>query len=118
MPHWRMMTDREYLFAGDLQGREVVVEIEKVEAGELVGTGGKKTRKPIARFKGKQKPLGLCATNCKTIAKLYGEDTDKWIGQRVTLYPTTTSFGGETVECIRVRPAVPQRKGSEHGSTE
>jgi hypothetical protein len=112
------MTDRDYLFAGDLQGRDVTVEIESVEAGELVGSGGKKTRKPVARFRGKNKPLGLCATNCKTIAKLYGDDTDKWIGKRITLYPTTTSLAGETVECIRVRPHVPQQKERPNDGTE
>lgn len=109
MPHWKEMTDREYLFAFDLKGKDCTVTIDKVTAGTLVN-GTKKTRKPLVFFKESKegKPLGMNATNCKTVAALYGTDTDAWIGKRITLYPTTTSFGGETVECIRVRPAVPK----------
>ena len=43
---------------------------------------------------------------------LGGYDVDGWIGKSVVLYPATTSFGGETVDCIRVKesrggPAAP-----------
>jgi hypothetical protein len=78
-----------------------------VHGGELVGPGGKKSKKPLCYFRNVPKPLGLNATNCKTIAALYGNDTDGWVGKRITLYPTTTQMGGETVECVRVRPRVP-----------
>lgn len=107
--HWKEMTDREYLFAFDLKGKDCTVTIDRIVAGTLVGTGGKKTRKPLAFFKegSSGKPLGLNATNCKAIAALYGNETDNWVGKRITIYPTTTNFGGETVECIRVRPTVP-----------
>lgn len=114
MPHWKSMTDRDWLFAFDLQGKDVTLTIERVEAGNVSGTGGKKTRKPVVHFKEGQnkKPLALAVTNCKTIAGMYGNDTDAWVGKRITLFPTTTTFGGETVECIRVRPNIPTAKGS------
>jgi hypothetical protein len=109
MPHWKsMMDEKEYLFAFDLQGREVTVTIEKVWAGEIVGDKGKKNRKPLMKFQGKEKKLALNATNCKAIASMYGNDTDAWAGKKITLYPTTTSMGGETVECIRVKPRAPE----------
>lgn len=111
MPHWRSMTDRDYLYAYDLQGRDVTVTIEKVVAGELTSTGGKKTKKPIVSFVGKAKPLALNATNAKTIAAMYGNHTEAWIGKAITIWPTTTSMGGETVECIRIRPTVPKQNG-------
>lgn len=104
MPHWKSMMDRDYIFAFDLEGKDVVVEIARVAPGELVSTGGRKTKKPVAFFKGKQKGLALNATNCKTIAAMFGNDTTAWVGKRITLYPTTTTMGGDTVECIRVRP--------------
>lgn len=108
MPHWRSMTDRDFLYAYDLQGRDVTVTIEKVVAGELTSTGGKKTRKPVVHFVGKSKPLALNATNAKTIASLYTNMTESWIGKRITIYPTDTQMNGETIECIRVRPTVPK----------
>lgn len=105
--HWKSMTDRDFIFAFDLNGKDVTVEIEKVVAGELTSTGGRKTKKPVVYFKDKAKGLALNATNAKTIASLYGNYVEKWVGQRVTLFPTTTQMGGETVECIRIRPSVP-----------
>lgn len=108
MGHYkRMYDDKEYLYAFDLDGREVTITIEKVLAGELQGDKGRKTRKPMIAIVGKTKKLALNKTNGKTIASLYGTDTDEWAGKQITIYPTTTDFGGETVECIRVRPTVP-----------
>ena len=112
MPHWKSMMDRDYLFAFDLQGRDCTVTIAKVTGGEIKGTGGKKSKKPLCYFRESKdnRPLGLNATNCKTIAAMYGNDTKDWIGKRITIYPTTTTFGPDTVDCIRVRPRVPDEK--------
>lgn len=109
------MMDKSYLYAFDLQGKDVTLTIEKVTAGELTALGGRKSKKPLCYFaEGKDKrPLALNATNCKTIAALYGNDVAEWIGKRITIYPTTTTMGAESgVECIRVRPQVPTGKAA------
>lgn len=114
MAHWRSMMDRDFLYAFDLQGRDVNVTIEKVTGGK-VGHGKKSSRKPLMYFRGSKdnRPLALNATNCKTIAQLYGNDTAEWTGKRITLYPGTTQFAGEEVECIRVRPRVPGQSATD-----
>lgn len=112
MHYKRMFDDKEHLYAFDLDGREATVQIEKVIAGEVAGDKGRKSKKPIIKFVGKEKKLAINKTNGKTIASLYGTDTDSWPGRWITLFPTTTDFGGETVECIRVRNQVPQGKSS------
>ena len=104
---YRAMFDREYIGAWDLQGKDATVEIASVVAGELTGSGGKKAKKPIVRFVGKEKGLALNKTNGKIIAGMFGPDTKDWVGKRVTLYPTMTTFGSEQMECIRVRPVIP-----------
>lgn len=105
----RTMYDKEFLYSFDLQGRDVTVVIERVKAGTLTGVGGKKNKKPIVFFRGKEKGLGLNITNARTIAAMYGGfEAEKWIGKAVTLYPTTTDFGGKTVDCIRIRPEIPR----------
>lgn len=109
MAHYRSLYDANYIGAWDLTG-DTVVTIEKVEAGELVSEGNKKSRKPILTFKGAQKKFAVNKTNGKTIARLYGTDTTKWIGKRITIYPTQTKFGPETVDAIRVRPEAPPEK--------
>jgi hypothetical protein len=116
MPDYRrMFDDKEHLYAYDLDGREVAVQIEKVFAGELIGEKGRKSKKPMIKFVGKDKKLAVNKTNGKTIAKLYGKNTDDWEGQWITIYPTTTEFGGETMDCIRVKPVAPQPRGNGNG---
>ena len=110
--HWKSMMERDFMFAFDLQGKDVTVTIDRVVGGELTGPGGKKSKKPLCYFKESKsgKPLALNSTNCKAISAMYGNDVEAWAGKRVTLYPTTTQMGSETVECIRVRPKVPGGK--------
>jgi len=104
----RKLFDKEYLYAYDLEGKDVTVVIESVKGGTLVGTGGKSNKKPVVRFKGKEKALALNITNARIIAGLYGGfNSELWIGKAITLYPTTTTFGAQTVECIRIRNVKP-----------
>jgi hypothetical protein len=109
------MFDREYIGAWDLP-RDVTVIIARVTAGELVGEGGRKTKKPIVYFEGKDKGFAANKTNCKIIAGMYGTDTAKWIGKAITLYPTTTEMGGKTHDCIRVRPQIPAAAKRRNGN--
>ena len=113
---YRKCYDKDYLYHYDLEGRNVTVAIRKATAGKVTGTGGKSSKKPVIYFEGHDKGLALCVTNGKTIAAMYGNDMDAWIGKRITLFPTTTEFGGKTVECIRIRPQVPPQPGARHGS--
>src|SRR5450432_880147 len=92
---WRSMFDREYLGAWDVAGRDYTLEIVRVTADELTGEGGRKTRKPVLHFKDAKKGLALNKTNSRIIAGMYGNDTRAWIGKRVTLFATTTTFGRE-----------------------
>lgn len=104
----RKMYEKDFIYAYDLEGRDVTVTIERVVAGTISGKGGKSSKKPVVYFKGSRKGLGLCITNARIIAQLFGSfDSEKWIGKRITLYPTTTQFGSDTVECVRIRPMVP-----------
>ncbi len=41
---------------------------------------------------------------------MYGNYVEKWIGQKITLWPTVTQMNNENVECIRVRPTIPNGK--------
>lgn len=104
----RSMFDKEFLYAYDLQGRDVTVVIAKVTQGKLVGKNGKADKKPVAYFKGKDKGLALNITNVRIIAAMYGGfKVSRWIGKAITLYPTTCMFGSEIKDCIRIRPTKP-----------
>ena len=111
MTDYRAMFDRDYIKSFDLDGRDATVTIAKVVAGELVSEGNKKSRAPILSFEGKDKRFVCNKTNGKIIAGMYGPKVAAWVGKRITLFPTTTKFGRDTVECIRVRPTIPSGKG-------
>lgn len=94
-----------YLKASDLGEVQPVCTIDRVE---IEAVGRDKEMKPVLYFKGKQKGLVLNKTNSKKIAEISGSpDTDDWGGVAVKLYATETEFGGETVECIRIKAAKP-----------
>ena len=91
----------KYLKVDDLRGRDVTVVIDSVEIAQMPNGGQKK---PAVYFRGKEKALVLNKTNFNTIVQVTGkDDTDDWKGESITLYPSETEFGGEMVDCIRVR---------------
>jgi hypothetical protein len=110
MTHYRQLYDRDYLGSWDLpENKDVTVTIDKAAGGELTGTGGKKSKKPIISFVGKEKKFVCNVTNAKAIAGMYGNHVENWAGKKITLYVSTTrdpSTGGD-IPCIRVRPRVP-----------
>ena len=69
---------------------------------------GKKERKVGLRLVGKKMGLMLNKTNAQLIAKQHGDDMESWVGKTITIYPTTTDFGGEQVDCIRVEQVIPE----------
>lgn len=94
----------KYLKASDLQGAEPVVTIDCVKMEEV---GRDKQHKAVLYFNGKEKGLVLNKTNANKITELLGSGiTEEWAGQRIRLFATETQFGGDMVDCIRVKPAV------------
>lgn len=115
MPDFRSMYDSNYLYAFDLKGRDVTATIREVRAVKVTNAQKKEQKKPIVTFKESKDARGLvlCKTNGKTIAAMYGNDTDAWVGKRITLFAAMVDAFGATVEAIRIRPMIP--KGSAKG---
>jgi hypothetical protein len=111
MPDYRSFYDSNWLYAFDLQGRDVTVTIREVKVAK-VKNATKEERKPILYFKESKDARGLvlCKTNGHSIAAMYGPNVDLWPEKRITLYPTQTNFGGKQVDCIRIRPMIPAAK--------
>ena len=101
--HYRLMYPSEYLNAADLHDKEVQAVIEKVEVEEVPGADGKKAAKPVMYLRGGKKRFPLPKTCARVIAAAFGNDTEKWIGKKVTLYPTRCMAFGQDVECVRVK---------------
>lgn len=94
-----------YLKAADLESGDVNVTIAGCEIEEL---GKDNDRKPVLSFKGTDKKIVLNKTNWSTIAKVLGTDeTDEWVGKRITLFATEVESFGEMTLAIRVRLKAP-----------
>ena len=107
--HWKQLINPDYIGAYTLNGqKEMNITIIKVVREMVTGNGGKKEECTVAKLKD-MKPFILNRTNSKTITKLAGSPyIEDWEGLTITVYATTTSAAGETVECLRVRPMLPR----------
>lgn len=113
-----------FIAAGDLDGRDVTLTIERVaDKGTVKREDGQPIDKPVLYFK--ETPMGMIIgkTNARAIRLEHGNEMTKWIGKQITVYPTTTSISKKmaeqngsiilstngkmaTVACIRVRVKV------------
>ena len=100
----------EWLSGIDLGGRTIAVEITGVEEVTVPEPRtGRTIRKVAVGFRGARKRLLLNATNAKSLAKLFGLETNDWTGKGVQLRPEMVrAFGGE--HCVvRVAGAAPMK---------
>lgn len=115
--HYRLLFPTDYIAAPELKGKDVTLTIKSVSLSELPLAGStKKEKRAVMTFEGTPKKLVLNKTNAKVIAKLLGVHTSAWIGKRIVLYPTTTKFGPDTVDCIRIREKLPPPGRSEEAA--
>ncbi len=115
---YELMFPSNYIKAADLNGRDFSLTVTTVAIESLKMRGGASKKRGVMRFEKTEKGLVLNRTNGDTIAKLLGRDTEDWIGKRITLFPTTTKFGRETVPCIRVRDTSAPVERPETGAQE
>ncbi|MEY2849628.1 MAG: hypothetical protein RI885_2295 [Actinomycetota bacterium] len=98
--------DSIWLTAEDLiEGTDVKVRIEQVILYPVVTfMGGRKRVNMLGlKFVGKERILGLNATNRKTLNRAFGNLAKGWKGQEIVLFVADTMMAGETVKCVRIR---------------
>ena len=110
--HYKKLINPDYLGAYSLEpGKDMILTIKSVGKEVITGAGGKKEECIVCRWVEDQKPMILNVTNCKTISKMLKTPyVEKWAGHRIQIYATTTKFGGDTVECLRIRKDPPEEK--------
>lgn len=106
--HWKQLVNPDFIGAYALGGQDLTLTIATVKRERIVGAQGKSEECTVVYWKEDYKPFICNRTNAKTISKVHGTPyIEDWAGKRITLYPSTTKFGGELVECLRVRPNKP-----------
>lgn len=108
--HWKEILPGEYLGAYSLKDQDMVVTIKSAGPEIITGTNGKKERCLVIHFHENILNMVCNKTNAKIISKVVGSSlVEDWKDKKITLYPTTTRFGGEITECIRVRETAPKQ---------
>lgn len=104
MPRISDMIPSKWLAAADLDDAGDHYTITDVRQEEVA----KGEYKWIVFFAETTKGLVLNKVNTRTIGQLLGDDTDDWLGHKITLFPTQVDFQGQTVDAIRVRNRLPK----------
>ena len=107
-------------FKADDVGSERGDHIELVIDGiklEEVGFGDNREERAVVYFKNHDKKLVLNSTNWDTLAEFFGDESDNWSGEKVSVFRDITNFAGKRVACLRIRAADPD-PGTEHDGQE
>jgi hypothetical protein len=101
------MYPRRYATGEDLQGKAVTLTVSRVVAEKMhPQPNTPAVERWVLYFKETQKGVILGRTLAYQIAEAMGaDDTDQWIGRRVTLYPQPMTVAGKSVTAIRARAA-------------
>ena len=111
--HWKNLFEYDFLGSHNLlPDEELVVKIIKIAKEDLHRPTKKKGEAdtenlPVLIFDGKVPKMVLNKTNAKTIEKLYGPYTDKWVGKSIQIFATNVSAFGSEVSALRIRDFVP-----------
>lgn len=91
-----------FLKADMLKGQKVTVTIIEIMGEDLIGENNKTKSEWVVKIKERPLQLVLNKTNGFCLYRMFGSDPHSWLNKRITIYPTTTKFGRETLDCIRV----------------
>lgn len=105
-----LLFQSRFLKSQEFKGKEVTLKIAGVHLEDLATEGPRvkgqapTKRKGLVSFTDTEKLWVINRTNADCLKAMFGRDTDKWIGRRVTLYPAPLEnrLTGETITCIRV----------------
>lgn len=102
----------EWLSGLDLNGKTVSVVINGVTLERVQNQRNETAEKAAVSFRTPggamlKKRLLLNKTNAVALAKLFGTETDAWVGKGVQLRPETVNAFGQTHLVVRIAGAAP-----------
>lgn len=100
---WQAMFKGAFISAAEFDGRVPTFTVKEVKLEKLEQDDGRQKDKGVIMFHEIDRGWVLCRTNAMCLAALFGDDTDAWVGKRITLFGTDVKFGGETKMGIRVK---------------
>jgi hypothetical protein len=100
---FNQMYPKDRFYAADFKGKPVTLTFKEVKR-ELLGKGGPSEKMmPVWYFEETPKFLPAVLTNGVCARAMFGDDTDDWIGHKITLIPAKDTSGmSDDGLCIRV----------------
>jgi hypothetical protein len=103
LPHsFSELYPNRFLHADILKGKKVCLTVKDIFIENMEGEKKKKEPKVVVSFVERPLELVFAKTNGHCLKRMFGSDPHLWVGKRVVLFPSTTTFGAEIVECIRI----------------
>lgn len=102
--NYDMLYPSRFLKAGEFDGKTVTLTIQNVSLEELEKDDGTTRTTPIVSFAETKRQLVLIKTNAQCIVAMLGNETDDWVGKRVTFFPERDASGlSDSGYAIRVK---------------
>lgn len=98
---WSELFPNRFIHADLLKGKKVTLTIKNLDMETMESEKGKKSA-VVAYFVESPLQLGTNKTNGYCLKRMFGSNPRSWIGRKITIFPTTTKFGSDIVECIRI----------------
>jgi hypothetical protein len=102
--NWKAMFKGDFISAVEFDGKSPTLTIAKANMTEVFDekTGRDKAKGTIW-FKEIDRGWIVNKTNALCLVGMFGEETDGWVGKRVTLFAKLVKFGPKTEPGIRVK---------------
>lgn len=109
--HWKNFQDKDYLGSHNLeQGEEMLLTIAKFEGEEKVKTADGEKTSMVLYFQEDKAKMILNVTNGTTLASLYGNHPEDWIGKQIQVYAASVKAFGKVQDALRIRDYKPKHQ--------
>lgn len=107
--HWKNLFPSKTMLLGSHNlnvGEELVAVISRVDISSIKDQNGNEEKVPVCQFENAP-PMVLNITNTRTIAGLYGDSYEGWVGKPIQIFATKVKAFGKEEMALRVREKVP-----------
>jgi hypothetical protein len=103
--HAKVMLKGDYIAAVELGTKQPTLTIQSVKLVKLesIDKPGKERDRGVIGFKEIDRGWVMNRTNIECLMAMFGDETDAWLGKRVTIFATPVRVGTKTEPGIRIK---------------
>lgn len=109
--HWRFMYQEKNKLLGSHNlnnNEELVATIKDVGVETVLDIETKQKKSiPVLHFVGGIPPMAINITNARSIASIYGDNRNDWVGKSIQIFATSVRAFGNTTKALRIREQIP-----------